>query len=682
MYNFRDVNNASEIAVLPSEALSINGIFIENEIVGYRTLNVTGREALSPEIETFITGVRDGSTFKSKRYPARKIKVKYQLITSTNEEFRNAFNKLAALLNFENAELIFNDETDKFFIGTTSEIGEVEPGKNAVIGDFTILCNDPFKYSVEEYEAEPLLDENSILIDYKGTYKSFPILEADFYSEDEVSEDGETNNALTGSGDCGYVAFFNEREKIIQMGDPEETDTETYPKSQTLISQSFKKTSAWGVAARDLWVQNEGITTGVSKLGSMGIKAASYKDGENPATSGTLLKNAKSTQSAPTFYYNVTAKASERTATTAKVEITISASLGRSESYFGNGLGLIGSVYIGGSWHDITLKKESAYWKGKSAHVVSKTYTVSGLSSTQTSITGIKFKVKRSDSNGDAGKLGETKCNDLKICAYSTPTVSSYYLSAADYKTASGVYHGPSITRSIPADAAGDTGAANFTFTYTNKICIGNDKNATNQIGSFRAFVISTSGEILAGINIFKGSAGKKGKLRFYVNGKTKSTIDVDLSFNNKRFTKNKSSTITKSGKKITFNICGIKKTFTDSSISNVKAAKISFDFFQFGSKPALRFNGINFVKFVKNKCDTWEDIPNKFSANDIVEADCNSGEIYLNGIIEPAYGALGNDWEEFYLTPGLNQIGFTYSDWVEDAYAPTFKVRYREVYL
>ena len=65
-----------------------------------------------------------------------------------------------------------------------------------------------------------------------------------------------------------------------------------------------------------------------------------------------------------------------------------------------------------------------------------------------------------------------------------------------------------------------------------------------------------------------------------------------------------------------------------------------------------------------------------------MLEADCNSGEIYLNGIRSPQLGALGNDWEGFYLKPGLNQIGVAYSGWVTDDYAPQFKVRYREAYL
>ena len=104
--------------------------------------------------------------------------------------------------------------------------------------------------------------------------------------------------------------------------------------------------------------------------------------------------------------------------------------------------------------------------------------------------------------------------------------------------------------------------------------------------------------------------------------------------------------------------------------------------FDQYSTIAPLSYNGIYWAKFVKNNCDTWKNIPNKFSANDVLEADCNSGEIYLNGVISPQLGTLGNDWEEFCLKPGLNQIGIAYSNWVTDEHAPQFKVRYREAYL
>lgn len=685
MYNFIDVNEASESVVLPSEALKINGEYIENQISGYRTLNVSGREALSPELSIFETGVRDGSTLKSKRFPARYIIITYQLVAESNEAFREAYNKLAQILDVEDAELIFNDEQDKFFVGTPSAISEIEPGANCVVGQIEILCADPFKYSVIEYEAEADLAEGSVLIDYNGTYKAYPKLIAEFSIEEEASEDGETVTALTGNGECGYVAFFNEDEKIIQIGDPEEMDTEEgYAKSQTLINSAFKKSSAWGSAAQSQWAVNNGITSSdaVEQAGSVGMGVASYAVSGTPAsTSGTLL-NATSRANRPYFNYKVTAKTSGRTANSVKVTIAITASLQYDESYFGYTLGA--AVYIGGSWHNVTMKESGSTWRGKSGHTKNISVTVTGLSASQTALTGIKFKAYRNDSAGTAGILGETACSDLAISPYVADTPETYYLTAASFGSGE-KWHGPSITRKIPADASGESGAANFTLSYSQKMSIGSGSGASAQLGAFQVLLVSGSGssrKIVAGVNVYKGSNGKKAKLRFYINGKVAETIDVDLSYNNNYFNSAKTSTITKTGQTVNFNICGIKKTYRDSEISTVAVNEVTFTLSQYGSKTKLEFNGLYWVKFVKNNCDTWKDIPNKFSTNDVVEADCKNGEIFLNGVLSPALGALGNDWEEFYLTPGLNQIGFSYSDWVADGYAPKPKVRYREVFL
>lgn len=769
MYEFRDINSVvSEGNILPSEALFINGEYIEHMIPGYRTLSVSGREALSPELETFETGIRDGSTLKNKRYPARIITVKYQLIAESNEAFRAAYNQLAGILNVEEVMLIFNDEPDKFFIGTPSEVGAVEPGRNAVVGEFEILCADPFKYSVVEYEAEPTLEDGTILVDYNGTYKAYPTLEAEFYSEaDEYSA------TLTDKGDCGYVAFFNENEKIIQLGDPDETDTEKYPKSQTLVNQKFNTETAWGTIAQTNWDMNLGkvSSTDIEQEGSVAIAVASNLKTAAASTSGTLLTKT-STAAKPYVDYKVTAKTSGRQSDRIKVEVTVSAAVRiqsgsgsvtlkagaeiklKDTPYYSNsttssssgkktgtfylwddkatngrvrftttksnvgksgqvtgwvkvsdigataagidkGYGLQCAIKFGnGDWTYATLKSESVAWGDNKSHTVKMTVTVKDLAATTTLLEDIKFRVTRTDSKtGSVGELAESNCKNLEIDTYTAPVPDTWYLMPQTYGTGD-AWHGPSITRTIPADAAGDTGAKNFTLTYKQKMAIGSSSTATQELGIFQALLVSGSGssrKIVAGVSIFKSSTGKKANLRFYVNGKTAETISIDLSYNNKYFGNNsaskgittvKSSTIKKVGKKVEFNIGGIKRTFNDSNIKDTAVTQITFLMGQHGTKPTLSFNGLYWAKFVKNNSDTWEDIPNKFSAYDVVTADCRSGEVFLNELLTPSLGALGNDWEDFYLSPGLNQIGFSYSSWVEDGYEPKFKIRYREVFI
>lgn len=686
MYNFIDVTETAEV-VLPSEALKINGEYIENLIDGYRTLSVSGREALSPELDTYTAGISDGERLKSKRYPARVIVVKYQLISSSSESFRAAYNELGGILNVKDAELIFNDEQDKFFIGTPSTIGEIEPGKNAVIGEFEIVCTDPFKYSVLEYEVEASLDDSSALIDYQGTYKAYPTLEADFYNETEVEEDGETAGTLTGSGDCGYVAFFTEGGKIIQLGDPAEVDGEVVLKSQTLINQTFKSSTAWGTTARALWSVNNGVVlpSDIVQTGTVAMAVSSYESSGTPTASKTLLKTKTSTGS-PLITYTVAAKASNRAAKTVKVTVSVSASLVGSSSGIGANREIKASVYMGGSWHSVILKKKADHWVKNKQYSANISFTVSGLTETTTSLTGIKFKAERTDSLGQAGALAATACSNFAINTYTAGEPTGYYLKASSYGTANGKWHGASITREIGADSTGDVGASDFKLTYEQKMCISNNGNGQKQLGGFHCHLSDASGNVVAGLRIVKNQAGKTGAIYFVVGGAVVKKAGIDLSYANQYFGENASashtSVIRKSGSRVYFTIGKSNWTFLDDSITETKVTKCTFMFEQYSTNAALLHNGLYSVKFVKDACKIFKDIPNKFSANDVVEANCSTGEIFLNGVSSPELGALGNDWEAFFLTPGLNQIGFSYSDWVTSDYAPTIKVRYREVFL
>ena len=63
MYEFVDTNQAGSKSSLPSEALQIDGTYIENLIDGYRTLYVTGRELLGSEISEREIDLVDGSEY-------------------------------------------------------------------------------------------------------------------------------------------------------------------------------------------------------------------------------------------------------------------------------------------------------------------------------------------------------------------------------------------------------------------------------------------------------------------------------------------------------------------------------------------------------------------------------------------------------------------------------------------
>ena len=531
MYNFIDVTETSEGTFLPSEALKINGEYIENLIPGYRTLTVEGREALAPEVYTFETGIRDGSGLSSKRYPARTIIVTYQLIAKTNEAFRAAYNALGGVLDVVDAQLIFNDEPDKYYTGTVSHIGEVEPGSNAVVGQFEILCLDPFKYSVEEKTATLSADGASILIDYNGTYKSFPTLQVDFAQESEPA-------TLTGKGECGYVAFYDANENIIQMGDPEEVDgdAEGYEKSQALINQRFAESDKWSAAAKALWTLNGG-TFDYTQNGTLGLKQ---------------LPNSK--------YYCLT---------------PIS---------YGSGTG----------------------------------------------------------------------------------------------------GHGASMSRTIPEDAAGNTSNGIFDLYFKPVFAIASGSAGKKTYGEWALVLVSDSGEKIARVRLFKNSDGNKATLSFSVNGQTIHSMTVDVSAGGKQFGKGENNPVCRVSRTAggwVFVMGGVTKTYhLKKSDSNPNISRIEFMFSQYGTKAPVAVNGIMTVKFTKNYCETYKDIPNKFQSNDVLEVDCRTGTVLLNKAKKPELGALGNDWEQFHLSPGLNQIGFSYSDWVAEAPVP--KVRYREVFL
>ena len=216
MYAFVDTVNSGIVGTnLPTEAMSYNGIYLENEIDGYRTLSVTGRELMECEVKDVEIDGADGSYYRYKTTPTRTITVRYQLLARGSREFREAFNKMNKLLSGEQVKVIFNDETDKYFIGTKTSNTQVDGGTNNVIGEIEIYCTDPCKYSTTEKEFTAT--DGVLNIVNEGTVP--------------VSIDYD----ITTTSETGYIGLVSEN-GIMQYGKIEELDGESYENSEWLAS--------------------------------------------------------------------------------------------------------------------------------------------------------------------------------------------------------------------------------------------------------------------------------------------------------------------------------------------------------------------------------------------------------------------------------------------------------------
>ena len=216
MYPFVNTINSGIVGTnLPTEAMSYNGVYLENEIDGYRTLSVTGRELMESEVKhTEIDGM-DGSYYRYKTTPARTITVRYQLRARGSREFREAYNKMNKLLSGEQVKVIFNDESDRYFIGTKTSNTQVDGGSNNVIGEIEIYCSDPCKYSTTEKEFTAT--DGVLNIVNEGTV---PV---------SIDYDVQTTS------ETGYIGIVS-TEGVMQYGKIEELDSESYQQSEHLVN--------------------------------------------------------------------------------------------------------------------------------------------------------------------------------------------------------------------------------------------------------------------------------------------------------------------------------------------------------------------------------------------------------------------------------------------------------------
>lgn len=241
---------------LPLDAVSINGSYIEDQVVGYMTLKSVGREVILKEINT-TPRLSDGSILTNTRYPARSITVDFIIKRGSLADMRTSMEKLKSILDLTDAKVIFNGDSDYYFTGTPELSDDIIEAYNGIVGKYVINCFDPFKYSNAEYTKTAV--GGSFSVTYNGTYKSYPTLVATFPSTKDSSGDE------TSTSECGYVGFADQREHVLQFGDPNETDWAdvTYPATVPL-SRTFSSITGWTVNGSQVLAGTQVGTVGVN----------------------------------------------------------------------------------------------------------------------------------------------------------------------------------------------------------------------------------------------------------------------------------------------------------------------------------------------------------------------------------------------------------------------------------
>lgn len=123
------------------------GTYLENQVQGYLTLDVYGRESLELVIQS--ENVRVGSIIATQQIQSRYLVIEYGILCEGFEDGQKKFNNLKQYLYREDdVPITFKDEDMIYFYGRLSKIEQPEfLTKDFATGKIEIFCQDPLKYS-------------------------------------------------------------------------------------------------------------------------------------------------------------------------------------------------------------------------------------------------------------------------------------------------------------------------------------------------------------------------------------------------------------------------------------------------------------------------------------------------------------------------------------------------------
>lgn len=214
--------SGDEELFIPSEALKIDGKYLEGLIDGYQTLTVDGRESIDQDLDVAAKLFLPGDEYFGRRQKSRTITIKFRLKASSAVELQSKIDKLKGLVSFEDKQISFEDDPNKSYIATLKTFEDPPPGKLTVVGSFTLYCKDPRKLAV---------------ITQPVTFRKI----SNYQYEVEINNQGTVPVAVDYriklKKESGYIGIVSEY-GAMEFGNPTEVDGEHYQASKTLLNTS------------------------------------------------------------------------------------------------------------------------------------------------------------------------------------------------------------------------------------------------------------------------------------------------------------------------------------------------------------------------------------------------------------------------------------------------------------
>lgn len=573
----------------------------------------------------------------------------------------------------------YEDSTDSYIIADISE------------GD--IIADDTTYYILHESLANVYDPDESYYV-LNEEHLSPTVEDVDGFADSpQEGDDGAANEENDNAGACGYVGFVKDDESVLQFGNPEAGEYSEVDMNPQLVNTTFSTESSYSSAVKSTWLTNAiNIPYGSDNRVLAGNFAEALR---RNAYYASLVRNQvvyKKTNKS--IAYDVRVKQiTTRKAKSCVIEYYLSATLKAKTIEANKTMITLGISFDGGStWknHVLLKKKKGVKWaKNKKKTVGSnkspQKVTINLPAATTQNVTP-KIRLVVSGTRASTFQFGATSCNAISVPVYATMPTNSYYLKPTYGSSTKDKWHGPILSRMLPADGNGEFGSDKFKMEVSGKFCVGNGVNFSIQRGIVGIYAIGgtysngvlSNQKLVAGLEIQKtADSSNTATIREIINGSTSRTYSSKcVSFNeSSKFTVNiikGSDDASKDGSQFSIsfknknpNVSPSSGNPIDISLTNTKVYAIAIGFFQNGALPAMAWAGIDSVKFTKYNVEARQ--INAFKASDILKVDCGACTVLLNEMPALNLSALGNDWESMCLTPGFNQFSAIYSEYARE---------------